>query len=263
MVDERIIELIHKDIDGVIPPAERAILAEYRTKDPEVESLAKELRAVAEELATVRPVEAPASLKARIMRELEPGLQRQETSGERLLDSVVAFFRRGTGVRLAYAFSLGIVAGIALFAVYSGSREQDWARPTDATGALIIGNSEARMETGPTVVISSDRVKGSIESQFTQNLTILTVSISSSESITSHFTFDPSVLAVRGIKKGSEGEPGLVVQGNTVEVRGSGKEEFTLYFDRKSSSPLPVRAEVYAGSDLVFAQSIETARPTL
>ncbi len=261
MVDERIVELLNKEIDGVILPAERVILEEYRATNPEVEVMAAELRAVASALADVGQVEAPSTLKGRVMRQLNLQPRQQVPLADRLLSPVWEFFRGASGVRLAYAFSLGLVAGIALFALYIGSRDQQTFQPTDATGALILGSSAGRVEVGPVVPISSGQIKGAIGTQFTNTLTILNIKLTSPGALHAQVTFDPSVLTVRAIQRGSEGETGLAAHGNTVEIQSSGNDDYTIYFLRKSPAPGPVRVALFAANDLVFERNITVSQP--
>jgi hypothetical protein len=96
MVDEHALELINKEIDGVISPEELSVLEEYRSKNPEIDVMTTQLRAVVGALGTVRPAEAPGTLKSRVMRELHSTHQRQEGLAERFSTPVLDFFREST-----------------------------------------------------------------------------------------------------------------------------------------------------------------------
>ena len=258
MLDERILDLINKEIDGVIAPAEQAMLDGYRAQNPEVAVMESELRAVALALGEVRAVEAPVSLKARVMRSILPQ-PRHESAARRILTPVLDFFRAPSGLKVAYAFSFGIVAGIALFALYASVRSPGSVDTADLTGTMIIGGSAGSVEVGPVVALTGDGVSGSIETQFAHSLAILKVNVSSSDNIRAEFTYDPSLLAVRAIQRGTDARTDLAVSGNKVEVRSVGNDGFTLYLDRKSPVASPVRVALYAGEKLVYTRDIASA----
>ncbi len=255
MIDERILELINKDIDGVPLPAERTILEEYRSKSPELADVERELRAVARALDVVHPAEAPATLKSRVMRSIAPTARRESTARS-ILAPVIEFFRGTSGVRLAYAFSIGILAGITLFALYDGVRHPGSVEPSDVTGTMIIGSSGGQVQPGPAVSITGDRVNGSITTQFTQQIAIVTVRITSPEAVRAEFTYNPAQLAVRAVQRGADSRTDLAVSGSTVEVRSAGVDGYTLYFDRKAQGQSPVRVALYSAGNLVFSKNI-------
>jgi len=255
MLDERILDLINKDIDGSILPAERAMLDEYRAKNPEVGKMEQELRGVAAALGTVRPVEAPVTLKTRIMQSIGPE-PRREPLLRRGVAAVTDFFRAPSGVRVAYAFSFGIVAGIALFAAFANWRNPGSLEPADLTGTLIMGSSDNTVESGPVVSISGDRVNGAIATQFTKNIAILTVRVSSADNLRAEFTYDPTHLAVRAVQRGSGARADFSVTGNSVEVQSTGADGYTLYFDRKNAISSPVRVTLFSAGTQVFSRDI-------
>ncbi len=255
MIDERILELINKDIDGVLSPAERTILDEYRSKSPESADVERELRAVATALDGVMPAEAPATLKSRVMRSITPPAHR-ESAARSILSPVINFFRGTSGVRLAYAFSIGIVAGITLFALYDGVRHPGSVEPADVTGTMIIGSSGGQIQPGPAVPITGDRVNGSIGTRFTRQLAIVDVRITSPDAVRAEFTYDPTQLTVRAVQRGADSRTDLAVSGSTVEVRSAGVDGYTLYFDRKGQDQSPVRVALYSAGNLVFSKNI-------
>src|SRR3974377_2271828 len=114
MLDEKILELIHKEIDGVILPGERTVLDACRATNPEVAETERDLRIVASALGSVQPVEAPATLKSRVMNSISPS-PRREPAYRRIAAPFFDVFRGRPGFRAAHAFSLGLIAGIALF----------------------------------------------------------------------------------------------------------------------------------------------------
>ena len=97
MDNERIIELINKEIDGTILPAERAVLEQFRSGSAEVQGMSRDFNQIASMLREVKHVDPPSTLKARVMREIAPETApHYQPLWQVLRTSVVGFFQPRT-----------------------------------------------------------------------------------------------------------------------------------------------------------------------
>ena len=260
MIDDRILELINKDVDGTILPAEREMLDDYRKRDPEIDPLAEGLRQMVADLDGIQAVEPPPTLA--------PGVRRALQSAEDVQPQVVRqpspireFATRFGRMHLAYAFSGGAVLGALLVALLLKTGAPAPVHAEDAAGAVITGlPAGTRLEQGPVVPISAPGVQGTISTQYIESIVLFTVKISSVDRLRARYSFDPASIDVRAFQRGSTTDNTLGVQGNILEIQSRGTDAYTVYFDRKSTAATPIRFTLYTSDTQVFDRTLSVGR---
>lgn len=143
MKDDRIIHLVNGEIDGVITPSEQSELTTLIETDPEVRSLRDDLRSLDRILASVPEAEPPARLRANIM----DAVRRHDatvraSSRKSWIEDILAPFFRRPAMAVAYAFSIGLIAGLAVFSVVRApGADSEMVRGTIVDGQPVIGSS--------------------------------------------------------------------------------------------------------------------------
>src|SRR5512145_1286032 len=117
MNDEKLLALMHGELDGVNSPRERARLKSYLAANPEAQKLYNELAAMSALLQKVKPVEPPPHLQNAIMNTLPR--RRPAKARPALLTQVRNWFATGFEFKYALVFACGAIAGVALLTLFS------------------------------------------------------------------------------------------------------------------------------------------------
>lgn len=256
MIDDRVLELINKDIDGTILPAEREMLDQYRARNPEIDVVADELQQMVSDLEGVPSVESPSSLRGRVMQALQPVEQSKPVaiSFAAPLREFLAKFGR---LQLAYALTGGAVLGALAVALLMKTDNVTAVPQEDVAGSVIAGlPAGTRLEQGAVMQISAPGVQGTVQTQYAQSLTLLNVKISAIDRLRARFSYDPASLGVRAYQRGTDANGGMSVEGSILEVLSLGNDSYTVYFDRKAPKPTPIRITLYLADTQVFDKSI-------
>lgn len=256
MVDERIIELINKEIDGTILPDELTRLQEYRSGNAEARKVSGDLNLVAAMLREVQHVEPPSTLKARVMHNIHPAMQRvRQPIGETFRSMVVDFFRPRSGFRFAYAFSGGVLAGIALVAIYLGMGGRSAFDSNDAIGTMISSSSK-NLQAGREYVINDGNVRGVVSTQHGQEISVLNISLTTGSEIVTQISFDSGSLDMKAIRRSEDPGDKLVVSGGKVELKSTGNHTYAIYFGNASRSASSVRVTMLSSGNPLFDSMI-------
>jgi len=256
MDNERIIELINKEIDGTILPAERVVLEQYCSGSTEVQEMSRDFNQIASMLREVKHVDPPSTLKARVMREIAPEkAPHYQPLWQVLRTSVVDFFQPRTGFRFAYAFSGGVLAGIALFALFASISGRPSFESGDAIGTMI-SSSARNLQLGREFTINAGGVSGAVTTQHSEEISVLTVNFNASSDVVTHISYDPASLTMKAVRRSEDPGDHLVVRGGEIELSGVGNHTFAIYFGNISNSVAPVRVTILSSGNSLFDNTI-------
>jgi hypothetical protein len=136
MIDKKIIELIHKEIDGVITPEEKIRLHDYLSQNPRAQQMFEEQVCAAELLHQIPSIDPPEDLKKRIMNTID--LNRYTAVRTKIPSWRLS---RGWSFRinpkLAFSLGLGFILGIVVFAMLLNVSKDDFRmRSKDFMGTI-------------------------------------------------------------------------------------------------------------------------------
>lgn len=118
MRDERIIDLVNGELDGVNSPSDRTELATLVENDPSVKEYLDEMRRLDQLLAAVPAADPPATLKAGVMR----AIAQQEdplpsASAKDWFERLLAPFLLRPAWAVTYAFAVGVIVGLGVLSI--------------------------------------------------------------------------------------------------------------------------------------------------
>ena len=136
MIDKKIIELIHKEIDGIITPEEKARLRKYLSQNPQAQRVYEGQVHTAELLHQIPSIDPPEDLKKRIMNTID--LNRYTAARTKMPSwrpSRAWSFR--INPKLAFSLGLGFILGIFVFAMLLNVSTDDFRmRSKDFIGTI-------------------------------------------------------------------------------------------------------------------------------
>jgi len=117
MIDDRILELMNREIDKANTDKETAELNKYLDKNHEAKQHYHELEKMAGALENIPNVEPPADMKMNIMNSIDPNKYARKVKQPGFFQTLAEFFQVRPKLRLATTFAVGAAFGLALFAV--------------------------------------------------------------------------------------------------------------------------------------------------
>ena len=256
MIERRYIELMNAEIDGVNSPTESAELRDHLEANPDARRRFDELSGVGRALADAEQVSPPRALRGAIMRVVAAREKARSEGG--LIERMKCALRPAPRMRAAYAFSGGIVVGLALFALLSLTLPQ--MVPGD--GANLLGT----MGGGQRCFVAADPVSfdvpgatGRASVRYCAESVTLELSLSSESEVVVVFSYDDEV-DFDGLRALQAGDHSVSVRGHRAELTHAGTRDYDLFFTDYTESNLPLRMSVIADGRSVFESSVPPGR---
>jgi hypothetical protein len=117
MIDNKILELMNREIDKANTEKESSELNEYLDKNPEAKQHFLELVKMNMLLAKIPDMDPPADMKMNIMNSIDLNKYAKKAKQPNFFQSLAEFFTVRPKLRLVTTFAIGAAFGLALFAV--------------------------------------------------------------------------------------------------------------------------------------------------
>lgn len=122
MKDERIIDLVNGELDGMNSTADQEELTSLLEKDPSLKGYLEEMKTLDQVLAAVPMVEPPAGLKRRIMNSVaHQGASLNVAPKATWFDRLLAPFLQRPAWAISYAFAIGLIVGLGVLSIIESS----------------------------------------------------------------------------------------------------------------------------------------------
>lgn len=249
MTTERLIQAIHREIDGENTPEESHALMEEIARNPEAARRYEYLKFLSARLAETASLEAPPSLKPAVMRAIEA---RKATKSARGVAGVFAnVFLPKT--KFVYGFAAG-VACVALVAI--GLRLVRLAPVSDAEVSGTIGTSVPPVVFAKVQVseVNVPQVAGSVSIEQAGRLRVVAMNLIPKTPVSATLTYDPSMLALEGVRTGDAGS--LRLSPASVSIRLDGREPQGVVFSLRGETAGPVELTLATEEGKVYSRRL-------
>lgn len=253
MTRQELLELLNKELDGTILPAEAELLKADLSRDPQAQEIRSELWATVGALEALPMVDPPRSLKPAIFRAIQDDPKAMQRPVRRpLLSPLLNLLRGGTRLGYAYAFTGGVAAGVLILVlflnVFNGSPFDD----SSASGTLAMA--------GERLSLNLEQVKGYILTEHSNTSNSLTLRLNSEGDISVRIIYDPNAVRFEGARALQNPETQLSVRTGEVEIAGSGSMGYRIAFAGSVQSAPPVQIRMYSSGQLIYDHSISIDR---
>jgi hypothetical protein len=255
MVDESYIELMHKEIDGLIDAEERDELHEYITGNEEAKNLYSELIQTANLLKDVPVVSPPQNLKTQIMESLDWSRYRKKARIPDLVSIVSNWFFRPQ-YRLAYAFAIGIAVGVSLYALFvSTTSMQEPPDNTDLYGTIGIQTSKDLKDLQH-IPVEVNEINGGIHVRQFKDLIVFDVNLKAKTALNLSLQYEPLSYKFRGFQHDDNNTVAFKEENNSVEISTSEDARYLVFFNKLNGKATPIDLRIQQGGQIVSHQSI-------
>jgi hypothetical protein len=246
MINEKLQELMHQELDGSLSPKRKEELNELLESNEEARLLMNKLRLVHSKLVKVEVIEPPASLKESVMRSL-PVVRHSIKHAEISLIAKIVSLVEMPRFQMAGMFSLGMAAALLLFVVaenYSGNKE---IPSENAAGALIGNIGNAAVEVIDSKVIEVESSVASVKTSRHDMTVIAEINVESPDSRTVQLFITPVQPGELRFSAMEQVVPNLIYANFSNDyfsaaIAGSGK--LVLAFEDSGKAVGPIQVEV-------------------
>jgi hypothetical protein len=250
MSEEHLIELINKEIDGLISASEHQELMQSVSSNEHAAQLYHDLLRTAKALEGIEQAPPPAYLKSHIMNSINaaPALADRSVGW---LSSWIGVFRAKPMARYAVVFASGLCVGI-LFLVLASAWQQN-AEPDASTvsGYIALFSDIHRLPVVESARFGGEGVEGVFRTYRSGGNVFVEIEVQSSEKFSIELNSDPAELRFDGIRRfaGAEGDVN-VTQGKII-LSGARSEQAVVAFSGGGFLKGSLEGRVYKGNSLV------------
>jgi hypothetical protein len=252
VTEERYIELMHQEIDGVNSPDESRELREYLKRDAKARRHYEELVGVAGILECAEEVSPPRSLRREIMRSVAA----HERAGSGLLAGMRRVLVPEPRLRPAFAFAGGVAVGLVLFAALSFTLPRMMPGDNDHLFGTLGGRCYVTTEP---VSFDVPGASGRASVRYCAENVTLELSLASESEVLVVLSYDEEV-DFDHMRALSPGDHAIRVSGHRAELTHAGNRDYDLFFTDYTESHLPMRMRVIADGRPVFDGTVPPGR---
>ena len=230
MIEKQYIELINKDIDNVITPAEKVKLQDYLSKNDEAKVYYEEIHLTNEYLNKLPDIEPSPSLKKQIINSIDFSKYSRKT--KKTFIKILGLNRSLFTPKLAYAFALGLIAGIFIYSIFVNDFfNVNSFDKKDITGTIGIEN--ANVSTIEEIAVTKE-VSGKIELKGYENSFWLNVNLNSPKPFDVEINYHDQVRFLN-FSPDLTGNTTLTNEHGYIKVTNSGSQHYRLLFKRNKA----------------------------
>jgi len=267
---ETVTELLNKELDGLLTPAERNQLDALLAVDEDARILRRDLRTMSGLCAEVRPVEPPPGLRPAVRRAIEAG-QHATVRPKRAASGILGLpdflgwlLPQRSSPRLAYAFwgglILGGLCGLVLTLMFIRGQRSPISEE-EVLGSMMTGD---RMEPAwTTISVSAPLVEGTMATRHSGPHEGLEIDLAYKGSGRLRLELGIGTRTVRMLSQLKEDQPRTAgpvqdapatveIQGGRLVVQGNRIADFRVLLDRPPTATEPVSVELFENATSLY-----------
>ena len=259
MTEEKFIELVNKEIDGLNSPRESEELKVYLQSNAEARELSQDLLKLSTVLSRVEEVDPPHSLTSDILRAVRTSGKRS-SSEPTFVRWIKELVESRTTFQYAYVFSAGLILGIALYSLVGVHPSTSGvADPSSLSGSIIINSAAYPFTEGPgyQFTVEAESVSGSIVTKRSENLAVIELDIQSAGQVEVAIQFRPETLRFKGFSQSQPATGSRSVEESSFRLTTQGNNRYILAFERLTKDPSEVAVTVVRNSTELHRQSLK------
>ena len=255
MIDEKYIELMHKEIDGIIEPHEMDQLEKYMSDNDEGRHYYEDLMQTANLLKDFPSVSPPKGLKKQIMESLDWSRYQRKTKRPDLFSILSNWFFQPQ-YKLAYAFATGLIVGVFLYAFFfSTFNMQEPLDNTDLYG-MIGQHSNIEINDLQDIPIDLDEINGHVHLRQFKEFIVFDVNLKSSSPFDLSLQYESQNYRFRGFQRDDNSNVFLKEDSDIIEISTSENAKYLVFFNMLNKKSTPIDLKILSAGRILTHQSI-------
>ena len=256
MTDEKYLDLLNREIDGVNSQKDSSKLKEYLVKNPEAQELYNELVTVSDVLKKVRVIEPSPNLRKNILNAIPSSkyaVKEKESSLKSLMSAL--FFRYK--MQYAYAFVAGLMVGVVVYSFFATDKHP----PSDLTtlyGTMLSPETSEGFQIADVVEIDLDEIAGTVTMKYSKGVVLAEVDLESQKETEIVLEFDENDIRFHSFGQLNSAKNEITVDKNSVGLTNTGENTYVIFFEDKTQSITPMTVKILSSGTLLSQNTVFT-----
>jgi hypothetical protein len=255
MIDDRTIELINKELDGLNSESESKELEVLLSENDEALKYYDEILRAASVLKRIEQVEPPSFLKTHILNSIS-ALPTPNSVG--FVARILSVFRQRPAVRYAVVFASGLCVGILLLLIADPWHQDQVPDAATVSGTMIVPAEVSRLQKIDSVAVDGTGFRGVFKTLKGDGTITVECAVASSENLRLEMSADPEELKFVAVNRLGGTESDVMATGGRVIFTGTKSEHGLITFTELAAPRQPIEVRVYKGGAVVGTISIRT-----
>ncbi len=255
MIDERQIELMNGEIDGVNSPEESAELKRYLESHPEAQSYFEGLHRLEDIFEEAKKQLPPEQLRQNILSSVYDS--QEESEKRNTVAAIFSFLKKRPSRKFVYAFAAGIIFGLCLFALIGKFVPSSTSMNLEKLyGTLAIIEDEKSLFTSQPIIFKLNKVSGSVRVRYAKEKIFTELRLLSDSKIQVIFQHDQRV-QFEGLSVAGDGHYQTAIGDSETRLTHNGTRDYLLLFNDERRTKSPILFKVMAGEEQLFEKTIQ------
>ena len=243
MTEKKYIELINKEVDGLISEKEKHQLHEYLEKDLQAKNLYQETTNTSELLKQVIEVEPSPNLKKRILNSIELKSYAPEYTKKSVRSSISEWFTN-LNPRSVYAFAAGVIIGLIIYSVFLTNMVQEQSMNNSNFYGTIGIPDNANIHQLDQMPIDLLDVTGTVGFYKFDNIVWFEINMTNSDRCTMALNFDQKIINFDSYNPLNHSNNSIRNEKNKVTIAVNENSHFLLMFKQNSTENTRIDLEI-------------------
>lgn len=257
MIDERYVELINKELDGLNTESESKELKHFLSAHNEALKYYNELLRTASALRRIDQVEPPSFLKTHILNSVK-SLPVPVRSRFGWTNSVLDVFRRRPVVRYGAVFASGLCVGILLLVIADPWRQNEMPHASKLSGSMLSRPDISRLQMIDSIALDGSGYQGHFRTFRGDGTLTVECVVAAGENLELELSSDPEELKFVGVHRLGGADNDVTVTAGKVVFTGTKSEHDMVTFTNVVSPHQPIEVRLYKGGTVITSVLVRT-----
>jgi len=258
VTEKKFIELINKEVDGLLNEKEKDQLHQYLNKDLKIKNIYQETIKTSELLKQVTDIDPSPNLKKGILNAIDTTryTSKQKTN---IVRSSISDWFTNLNPRLGYAFAAGLIIGLITFSVFLSNMVQE--HPLDNINFYgTIGITEnANIRELDQVPVEFPGLSGTIKFNKFEKIVWFEVNITNTDRFEIAFDYDQTEILFDSFKPLNQSDVLIQNKASTLNIVNTGDCNFLVMFTQKSTEKARVDLKLIKASEELFNYKFQSS----
>jgi len=253
-MEKKYIQLIHKDLDGLLTSAEKQELDNALKTDPKLRKLYVDLHHMSDQLNQISQLEPPPTLKQKILESIDFNRYRAKEIRPGLLTRLAQSYAEPR-FRLAYGLAAGLILGfLSSLLLLPGLITQPPLQIKDLYGT--IGIHESDLNVLKEFSVAKNSFEGTFKVKSYLNIVGCDISFNTFTTTEIQLEYDQDLLVFRGMTTLESEKTDLNTTPNRITLSISHPGNFLIIFEKLTTSVFPLTVKINQEGENIFMQTM-------
>ncbi len=241
MIDKKLIERIHEDLEGKLNADERQQLTNRLSSDPEASAYFQDWKRIAHTIEKTREGTPDIQLTHEILNRLP-----METQTSRKPEPLIRTnFWNKPAFRYSIIFATGVFLGFLAFSLLMPGTKNTQAPAFQLKGAMYDSRSFDQMITADNLMFENPMVKASFDVRYSTSIVEARITISSLYPVQAVITFDYNSLQAMNVMNVSVNDQSSIsASSNVIQINNSGNNQYLVQLLNKNNLPHQISIKI-------------------